>query len=99
MASRTLRAVSPDEKAAPKKPKTLVEAAESNDRLAELEAMRIRIARTISDPNCPPRDLAALSRRQVEIGREVDALKAEQESDDRSNDIAAGDGTFDAAAI
>lgn len=51
-------------------------AAESDDRLAELQAMRLRLARALDSPDCPPRDMAALSRRQLEIGREIESLKA-----------------------
>ncbi|HIE95111.1 MAG TPA: hypothetical protein EYQ83_20435 [Acidobacteria bacterium] len=40
--------------------------------------MRMRIARTLDDPNCPPRDLAALSRRQIEIAKEIEALVRQQ---------------------
>lgn len=69
-----LRAVAPDEKPEPTKPKSILEAAELGSRLEELRAMRRRIARAMDDPNTPARDLAALSRRQLEIGREVEAI-------------------------
>lgn len=57
----------------PPKPLTLEEAAEKGDRLAELKAMRLVIARAL--PGAPARDMAALSRRQIEIGREVEAIE------------------------
>jgi hypothetical protein len=83
MSRTNLRAVKPGEAPAPKKPLTILEAAEQDDRLAELVAMRRRLAKALDDPNCPPRDMAALSRRQLEIGREIDAMKAaaEREAD------------------
>lgn len=47
-----------------------------------LAAMRERIARTVDDPKCPPRDLAALTRRLQDIAKEIDLLdlRAKQES-------------------
>lgn len=74
-----LRAVTPDEKR--DTPKTILEAAELGCRLDELSAMRRRIARAMDDPNTPARDLAALSRRQLEIGREVEAIVVAEDED------------------
>lgn len=96
-----LRAVDPDETPAkPVKPKvtTILEAAEAGDRLAELMAMRRRLAKALDDPNCPPRDMAALSRRQLEIGREIDALKAAAEQE-AAEDAEVADEAFDASAV
>jgi hypothetical protein len=98
-----LRAVAPGEKPAPqrrtrKKVPTILEAAEAGDRLAELVAMRRRLAKALDDPNCPPRDMAALSRRQLEIGREIDALKAAAEQE-AAEDAEVADEDFDASAI
>jgi len=76
-----LRAVDPDEKPTPTTPKSILEAAESGSRLEELRAMRRRIARTLDDPNTPARDLAALSRRQLEIGREIEAIVVSEDED------------------
>jgi hypothetical protein len=70
-----LRAVTEGEKPAEKrKPATVIEAAESGDHRELLVAMRERIARTVSDPDCPPRDLAALTRRLQDIAKEIDVL-------------------------
>lgn len=60
------------------KPKSVLEAAESGDYLAELVALRRRIATAVSDPNTPARDLAALTRRQLEISKEIRALMADE---------------------
>jgi hypothetical protein len=91
-----LRAVKPDEKVEAKQPKSILEAAELGSRLEELRAMRRRIAKAMDDPNTPARDLAALSRRQLEIGREVEAIVI-AEDEDRSviagTDDEAWDGT------
>lgn len=77
---RNLRAVKADEKA-PAKPVTILEAAERGSRLEELRAMRRRLAKAMDDPNTPARDLAALSRRQLEIGREVEAILVAEDED------------------
>lgn len=79
--TKRLRAVKADEKVEPVKPKSILEAAEAGSRLEELRAMRRRIARAMDDPNTPARDLAALSRRQLEIGREVDSLVIAEDED------------------
>lgn len=96
MAAR-LRAVKPDEKPAPKKPQTVAEAAKTGDHKALLVAMRDRIALTVADPECPPRDLAALTRRLNEIAKDIRAmdLAAQQEADERVPD----DEAFDAASV
>lgn len=77
-----LRAVGSDEKPPGKaKPKTVAEAAASGVHRDLLVAMRERIARTVSNPDCPPRDLAALTRRLQDISKEIDSLdlRARQE--------------------
>ncbi len=71
-APKRLRAVAPDE-AAPKR-QSVTEAAQGGDRRELLVAMRDRIAKAISDPNCPPRDLASLTRRLQDIAKEIDLL-------------------------
>jgi hypothetical protein len=94
-----LRAVTADEKPAEKrKPATVLEAAESGDHRELLVAMRERIAATISDPNCPPRDLAALTRRLQDIAKEIDQIdhRAKEEADENG---AAPDEAFDAEAL
>ena len=73
MPARRLRSVAEDE---PKPRRSSVaEAAQSGDRLELLVAMRDRIAKTISDPDCPPRDLASLTRRLQDIAKEIDVLE------------------------
>ena len=76
-----LRAVSEDEKVERKTPKSILESAEAGSRRDELKAMRRRLARAMDDPNTPARDLAALSRRQLEIGREVEAIEIAEDED------------------
>ena len=99
--ARALRAVTAaDVPAKPPAPKSLIDAAKDGDDIAELKAMRLRLARALADPDTPPRDLASLSRRQIEIGREIRALEAlaKQEAED-GDDAAAEDAELDAAAL
>ncbi|MCQ9367351.1 hypothetical protein NQ036_03700 [Brevibacterium sp. 91QC2O2] len=56
-------------------------AAAAGDRVGELAAMRRRIARAIDDEGTPARDLAALTRRQIEIGKEIESLQAQEEEE------------------
>lgn len=60
-------------------PKSIVEAARAGDRLAELKAMRVILAQAL--PSAPPRDMAALSRRQIELGREIEAIQVAGDGD------------------
>jgi hypothetical protein len=71
-AAKHLRPVAQGERVARKK--SVADAAQSGDRRELLVAMRDRIAKTISDPDCPPRDLASLTRRLQDIAREIDLL-------------------------
>jgi hypothetical protein len=73
--------VSSDEVAEPSRPKSILDAAEAGSRIEELRAMRRRLARAMDDPNTPARDLAALSRRQLEIGREIEAIVIAEDED------------------
>ena len=80
-ARKRLAVVTDADKPVESKPKSILEAAEAGSRLEELKAMRRRIARAMDDPNTPARDLAALSRRQLEIGREVEAIVVSEDED------------------
>ena len=71
-----------DPPAGRQRPQTVLEASESGDYLAELKAMRRRIATAVSDPNTPARDLAALTRRQLEISREINAITSVEKKDE-----------------
>jgi hypothetical protein len=70
---------------------TVKAAAEDGDRRDLLGALRARIAADIDNPNTPPRDLAALSRRLLEIAKEIEALDAETKADDIGNAAATPD--------
>lgn len=94
-----LRAVKADEKPKPPiKAKTVIEAAESGSHRDLLVAMRERIARTVSDPGCPPRDLAALTRRLQDIAKEIEVidLRAKEEAKD---DAVSADEEWDDQAL
>ncbi len=98
MPPRKLRAVQPDEHpATPVRPPTVAEAARSDDHRALLVAMRDRIALAVADPECPPRDLAALTRRLQEIAREIRALDLAEKQE--AADEVPEDVEFDAASV
>ena len=98
MASKPLRAVSEGEKAPRSRVLSITEAAASGDQLGLLVAMRTRVATSVEDPNCPPRDLAALTRRLQDIGRDIEALeaKARQEA---AEDVTHADEDWSAEAL
>lgn len=72
----TLRALKPSV------PHVSVEvAAESESRVDLLRSMRRIVARAVDDPETPPRDLAALTRRLMDIAREIEAIESGEEGD------------------
>lgn len=93
-----LRAVKSDEKPARAKKLDVAEAAASGDHRALLVAMRDRIAKSVKDESCPPRDLAALTRRLQDIAKEIESidLRAKQEADE---DAVAPDEEWDSEAL
>lgn len=82
---------------AARKAKTVADAAAGGNHRELLVAMRERIAKTVSNPDCPPRDLAALTRRLQEIAKEIESidLRTKQESDEDGR----VDETWDDSAI
>lgn len=90
-----LRAVAEDEKAPPK---TVTKAASEGTHRELLVAMRDRIAQTVESADCPPRDLASLSRRLMEIAKDIELIDVADERE-AAKGAAATDGKFDAAAI
>lgn len=99
MTAKRLRAVSPDDKPVTKKrTKSVTQAADSGTPRELLVALRTRIAKQVEDVNCPPRDLASLSRRLLEIAKEIEALDAAAEQEAREDGEAA-DEAFDASVI
>jgi len=94
---KALRAVGADEK--PPVRLSVAQAAATGDHRSLLVSMRERIATTVSNPDCPPRDLAALTRRLQDISKEIEALdlRAKEDGAD-ANDVVEDEG-WDAAAI
>jgi hypothetical protein len=93
-----LRAVGADEKPAAPRTLSVDVAASEGSELELLMAMRDRVASTVADPNCPPRDLAALTRRLREITKDIEALKA-REREEAADDAEVSDAAWDAEAI
>lgn len=80
-AARKLRAVK-DGETAPQAPMTVLDAAEHGERRDVLAALRRCLADAVGTRDTPPRDLAALSRRILEVDREIreiDLARAERE--------------------
>jgi len=96
-ARKQLRAVIPGEKAKPKRPMTVAEAADRGTARDLLLALRACLAKAIDDPNIRGADLASLSRRLMELRREIDAIDVvdEQETDQMDTP----DDTFDASKV
>ena len=96
--ARALRPVAEGETAPDKKPRTVTDAADNGTTRELLVAMRTRIAKAVEDPNTPARDLAALTKRLVEVVRDIEAIdaRADQEA---STSVTVSDGAFDASAI
>ena len=98
MAARKLRAVAVDEAAAAEG-KSVSAAAASGDRRELLVTMRARVATAVEDPGTPARDLAALTRRLLEIANEIEAIDASSEDDDVAAAAATPDEPWDESAI
>jgi hypothetical protein len=101
MATRTLRAVTPNEKPrrrAKKAVATVTQAVANGTSRDQLVAMRARIAKAIDDPNIRGADLASLSRRLLEIGKEIEALDAAAKQE-AAEDGPTPDEDFDASAV
>lgn len=75
------------------------EAAASGDHRALLVAMRERIARTVADADCPPRDLAALTRRLQDISKEIEGIDLRAREDGADADALEGDEDFDPSTL
>jgi hypothetical protein len=89
-----LRAVS-GETAGRKRRVTVRTAAAGGDRLALLLALRAKVAEEITG-DVPARDLASLSRRLMEISKEIEDLEAEESEDDIGRAAAVPDEAFSA---
>ena len=81
--SRRLTAVPEGAQAPAKRPKSVTKAASDGNRRELLVAMRARVATAVEDPNTPARDLAALTRRLLEIAKEIEAIDVANEQEGR----------------
>lgn len=79
-------------------PKSVSEAADAGTTRELLVAMRTRIAKAVEDPNTPARDLAALTKRLVEVVRDIEAIDVREEQEAESHGYVA-DEAFDSSAI
>lgn len=84
--------------AKPAKKLDVAAAAASGDHRSLLVAMRDRIAEAVKNPDCPPRDLASLTRRLQDIAKEIEAidLRNKQEAEE---DATAPDEEWDSEAL
>lgn len=98
MASKKLRVVAPDEAPAAKAAMSVTAAASDGDRLDLLIAMRERVALAVENRETPARDLAALTRRLMEIAKDIDVLRAAKLREGGA-DGPVEDEAFDASAI
>ena len=80
-----------------KPPRTITEAADKGTQRELLVTMRTRIAKSLDDPTTMARDLASLSRRLLEISREIDAIDVADLQEANESDEA--DEAFDASAL
>lgn len=90
-ARKNLRAVKADETAAPKRPESVASAVTDGSQRDVNIAMQDRIARAIDAEDIKGADLAALSRRLIELRKELAALDAQarEVAEDESVDDAA----------
>jgi hypothetical protein len=98
-AAKSLRVVKPGEKpkrAARPRKKSVTQAAANGTVREQLVALRDRVAKTVEDPNCPPRDLAALSRRLMEITKEIEAIDVRDAEESEGAGAATPDDTWEA---
>lgn len=76
-----------------------VKAAMGTGDKATLLAMAERIAEAIDDPDCPARDLSPLSRRLIEIRRELHEIETREGEDAVGKAAATPDEAFDVDGI
>ncbi|AXH67004.1 hypothetical protein SEA_THYATIRA_5 [Mycobacterium phage Thyatira] len=70
-------------------------AAKKDDRLDELRRLHKRISSAVFDEATPPRDLAALSRRLMEISKEIETIELQRQQSGETSTEAPADEPFD----
>ena len=98
MSRKPLRAVTDEDVAPPAPPKSVTQAADTGTTRELLVAMRARIAKAVEDPNTPARDLAALTKRLVEVVRDIEAIDARAHEEAKES-AATADEEWDEAAL
>lgn len=93
-----LRVVAAGEMAVPKRRLTVSVAASDGSRRELLVAMRDRVATAVEDPNTAARDLAALTRRLMEIAKDIEALDVREREESAGGGVVA-DVALDAASL
>jgi hypothetical protein len=93
-ARRALRVVEVGEKLGPK---SVTVAAAGGSRRDLLVSVRDRVAIAVEDPNTPARDLAALTRRLIEIAKDIELIDVKDAGESKSGEVT--DEDFDAEAI
>ena len=68
---------------------TVAAAAEGDDELVLLKAMRVRLAGAVD--NCPTRDLSALTRRLQDVNKEIRALEEIRAKETKDREAGNGD--------
>lgn len=81
------------------KKKSVVEAAQDGTDLELLVAMRDRIAEDLDSRSTSARDLAALSKRLMELQRDIKVHKEREQQEGKGNGGAVPDEPFDASAV
>lgn len=85
-----LRAVAEGERRiTAKQAKTILAAADTGTRRDLLVATRKRLASACDDPNTPARDLAALTRRLLEVSKEIEAIDARTSEEAAESEVSA----------
>lgn len=97
MPTKPLRVVEPGEK--PARKLSITEAADAGELRALLVGMQSRVATAVQNPETPARDLAALTKRLMEIAREIKALDAEEDEAGGGEAHGRVDTSFDASAV
>jgi len=92
-----LRAVGADEVPEPTAQKSVTAAAAAGSRRELLVSVRDRVAIAVEDASTPARDLAALTRRLMEIARDIEAIDVKESGESQSAEVT--DEDFDAEAI
>ena len=94
-----LELITPDTPAVKPKagPKSVTQAADAGTTRELLVAMRARIAKAVENENTPARDLAALTKRLIEVQRDIEAWDARELEEGERGVVA--DEAFDASAI